>query len=179
MLNIFSLLRIKRRCLRPGGGRTVTPWSVSPVLVIVSTPSRCRLLSLVYLSLCFLSLCASSSCMFPSQPVCFSRTPVFAIFLFLILLVLNLACSGFCTHLPDHSACLDLEPVCHYVPPGLWSGFDLLPVHDHSLAYSFGIIKHLKLQTSASCVCIWDSPCVMLVCYLRLHLHVQITSSSL
>jgi hypothetical protein len=29
---------------------SVMPWSVSPVLVLVSTPSRCRLLSLVYLS---------------------------------------------------------------------------------------------------------------------------------
>ncbi|XP_029583724.1 vascular cell adhesion protein 1 isoform X2 [Salmo trutta] len=36
-----------------------------------------------------------------------------------VLLILTLACSGLCTRLPDHSACLDHEPFCHSVPPGL------------------------------------------------------------
>ena len=34
-----------------------------------------------------------------------------------------------------------------------------LPVHYHSRAYPFGLINIVRLQPSASCVCIWVSPC--------------------
>ena len=130
--------------------------------MIASTPSRCRLFSLLYLSLCFLSLCASSSCRFPSQPAfspfsCFLHSPFSS---------------------PPFDPCLflDLVPACLTIPPALTMSLSatlyllasdlvltLLPVHDHSLAYPFGLINIVRLQRSASCVCIWVSPCALIV----------------
>jgi hypothetical protein len=82
----------------------VTPWSVSPVLVIVSTPSRCRLLSPVYISLCCLSLCASSSCL-SSQPAVFLAPISSQSLLVLVFLFSTLAC-------PDSElTCLTTLPV--------------------------------------------------------------------
>ena len=130
----------------------VTPWSVSPVRVIVSTPSRCRLFPPVYLSLCFLSLCASSSCMFPSQPAFFPVLLLFTILLFLVLPVLTLACF-WTLYPPAWPFCLPWPrawlPLCTSWTL-IW--FDLLPVHDHSLAYYFWINKHCKTPTICLCL---------------------------
>jgi hypothetical protein len=55
--------------------QAIMPWSVSPVLVIVSTPSRCRLFSLVYLSVYCLIVPVRLVC--SSQLVHLSRAPAF------------------------------------------------------------------------------------------------------
>jgi hypothetical protein len=148
-----SYARRKAECLD-----TVTPWSVSPVLVLVSTPSRCHLLSPVYLSLCFLSLCASSSVCQVNQRFCVSA-PAFSSLSFLTLLGFDPCLSWLWARLPDHSACpwpraglssctiwtltwfmnSRLYPTCLLPPP-------------------FAIIN-IGAQPSASCVCIWVSPC--------------------
>ena len=125
---------------------------------MVSTPSRCRLLSPVYISLCFLSLCASSSCL-PSQPSVF-LAPIFpSLCLFLVLLVSTLACpdsepaclntlSVLTTSLPIPLYCFwtriwfltpawpDLETPYCVVLFGLWLGLWTLACPRHAFAYS-------------------------------------------
>ena len=116
-----------------------------PVPLIVSTPSRCRLFSPVYLSLCFLSLCASSSCLFQVNQCVF---PMRLLLLFSLLLVLPVL---------THACFLDSVPACLNILPALTTSLSatlylldcdlvltFLPVHDHSLAYPLWINKHCK-----------------------------------
>ena len=132
----------------------VMPWSVSPVPVIVSTPSRCCLFSPVYLSLCFLSLCASSSCMFSQV-----NQRVFPV---LLLLFSFSSPPGFdpCLFLDSIPAYLTILPALSATLYLLNSDLVLtfLPVHNHSLAYPFGLLNIVRLQPTTSCVCIWVSP---------------------
>ena len=131
----------------------------------------------VYVSLCFLSPCASVF------------IPVFLVSLCQFVLYVSKSTSGlppfswflhspFSSH-PDFDPCLFLDFVstCLIILPSLTTilsatlyllDSDLVltffPVHDHSLAYPFGLINIVRLQPSASCVCIWVSPCALIYC---------------
>jgi hypothetical protein len=144
----------------------VTTWTVSPVPVIVSTPSSCHLFSAVNLSLCFLSLC--SSCMFSQVN---HRTP----FLFYLASLPGfgpLPDSGLLSCLTDHpawliilpdwSSCLTLDyfPACLIILPALilnlpalwylldWSGFEFCLYTTILLPTPFWI-NIVRLQLSA------------------------------
>ena len=84
---------------------------------------------------------------------------LFSILFLLVLPILTLACFWtlyppawpFC--LPWPRACLPLCTSCTL------NRLYFLPVHDHSLAYPFGLFNIVRLKPSGSRVCIWVSPC--------------------
>ena len=141
-------------------------------------PSRCRLLSPVYISMCFLSLCASSSCL-PSQPAVF-LAPIFpSLCLFLVLLVSTLACPDSeptcLTTLPVLTTSLPIPLICFglgfWPQPGLtsrlpivwfWPGLWTLACHRPAFSLCYNIIN-IGALPSASCVCNWVSPCALIV----------------
>ena len=108
-------------------------------------------------------LCASLSCL-PSQPAVF-LAPIFpSLCLFLVLLVLTLACP-------------DAEPACLTSLPDLISSlaipwyclesdlvYELLPVPDLPFAYTFVIIN-IRAQPPTSFVCIRVSPCALIALF--------------
>ena len=134
---------------------TCPHYCLHPLQVLLVFPS-------VFIPVFPVSLCQFVLYVFKSSSG-FSRSRAFYLLLFLVLRFWPLPVSGLYTHLPDHSAWLDPEPVCHSVPLGLWSGFDLCLSTTILLPTPFGLINIVRLQPSSSCVCIWVSPCVLIM----------------
>jgi hypothetical protein len=128
-------------CLHPLQELLVFPQCIYPCVSCLSVPVRL---------VCF----QVNQCFFPLSCLCyspFSSLPSFDPCLFWSL------------YPPAWLFCLPyIEPACHPVPSGLRTGLTFCLSTTILLPTPFWIIKHLKLQPSASCVCIWVSPCVMI-----------------